>query len=112
MFCFHIGRAIPETCRVSSQALAKEIAADELNHVIFLRTALGSAAAHMPDIDIGTAFANAANAALGMKLSPAFSPYGSDLAFLFGGFIFEDVGVTAYKVRPQNLHVKICRAAS
>ena len=81
------------------QALATEIAADELSHVIFLRTALGASAAAMPNIDIGVAFSNAANAALGTKLSPAFSPYGSDLAFLFGAFIFEDVGVTAYKVR-------------
>lgn len=81
-----------------SQALAKEIANDELNHVIFLRTALGDDAAPMPEIDIGTAFSNAANAALDMELSPAFSPYGSDLAFLFGAFIFEDVGVTAYQV--------------
>lgn len=83
-----------------SQALAKEIAADELSHVIFLRTALGAAAVPMPDLDLGTAFANAADAALGSKLSPSFSPYGSDLAFLFGAFIFEDVGVTAYKARP------------
>lgn len=78
-------------------ALAREIAADELNHVIFLRAALGDAAVPMPDLDLGTAFANAADAALNMTLSPAFSPYDSDLAFLFGAFIFEDVGVTAYK---------------
>ena len=80
------------------QALAKEIAADELDHVIFLRTALGPAAVPMPKLDLDIAFSNAANAALGKKLSPAFSPYGSDLAFLFGAYIFEDVGVTAYKV--------------
>ena len=82
-----------------TQALAKEIAADELAHVIFLRTALGDAAVPMPEFDLGSAFAAAANAALGMELSPAFSPYSSDLAFLFGAFVFEDVGVTAYKVQ-------------
>lgn len=82
-----------------SQALAKEIAADELDHVIFLRTALGPAAVPMPNLNLGDAFSAAANAALGTQLSPPFSPYAGDIAFLLGAFIFEDVGVTAYKAR-------------
>ncbi len=52
----------------------------------------------------GTAFAVAANAALNTTLSPAFTPYGSDVLFLHGAFIFEDVGVTAYKVGSIHTH--------
>ncbi|WP_394649561.1 ferritin-like domain-containing protein [uncultured Deinococcus sp.] len=76
---------------------AQEIAQDELNHVIALRAKLGSAAVDRPVLDIGPAFAAAANAAAGATLSPSFSPYLNDLFFLHGAFIFEDVGVTAYK---------------
>lgn len=77
--------------------LAQNVANDEMNHVQFLRTALGNYSVQCPLVDIGPAFAAAANAALGMDLSPPFSPYTNDLFFLHGAFIFEDLGVTAYK---------------
>ena len=51
-----------------------------------------AAATPIPLINIGTAFSAAANAAVGMTLSPPFSPYTNDLFFLHGAFIFEDVG--------------------
>ena len=89
------------------QALAKDIASDELAHVIFLRTALGAAAVSMPQINLKESFANAADAALKTKLSPPFSPYGSNAAFLFGAFIFEDVGATAYKVNDTSVTTDI-----
>lgn len=78
-------------------ALAMEIAQDELNHVIFLRKTLGPAAVPMPDLNLGDAFSKAADAAVGMTLMPPFLPYSGDIPFLLGAFIFEDVGVTAYK---------------
>jgi len=75
---------------------ANEIANDELAHVKALRGILKGAAVDRPVLDIGPAFAAAANAAANATLSPAFSPYGGALPFLIGAFIFEDVGVTAY----------------
>jgi Ferritin-like domain/TAT (twin-arginine translocation) pathway signal sequence len=83
------------------KAYADEIAQDELNHVLFLRKVLGTAAVNRPVLDIGPAFGVAAKAATGADGAAAFSPYdaepSSDLYFLHGAFIFEDVGVTAYK---------------
>ena len=81
----------------ATKAYAMEIAEDEYQHVKFLRTALGAKAVDRPVLDIGPAFGAAAKAATGADAASAFNPYGNALFFLHGAFIFEDVGVTAYK---------------
>ncbi len=59
--------------------IAAEITFDEMQHVKFLRSALGSAAVPKPAINLG-----------------AFGAVNNDMTFLFASRAFEDVGVSAY----------------
>jgi len=64
----------------TTSAIAKEIAADEMDHVVDLRTALGASAVAKPAINLN---------ALGIG-------FGSVTEFLTLARAFEDVGVSAY----------------
>ena len=82
----------------AQQEILNEIAFEEQAHVRFLRSALGSAAVPMPDIDLSFfgPLAVAATITTAATGTGSFNPFSSFDYFLVGAFIFEDVGVTAY----------------
>lgn len=89
------------------RAYAEELAAEELANVQFLRAALqdaGAPVAERPVLDLSSSFVTAARFAFdhaGIATPPFaaedFNPFAAEPFFLHSAFIFEDVGVTAYK---------------
>jgi hypothetical protein len=90
------GRAVPFSKAVFKKTAA-EIAHDERAHVAFFRAALGGAAVSRPQISLDASFTAAARAAGLAGPTEEFDVYANEVNFLFGAFLFEDVGVTAFK---------------
>jgi len=94
------GRAVSFANPLIAQ-YAREIAADDLANLAFLRSALGASAVAMPSLNIdggaGGAFTTFAQSAGYVASGTTFDPYASDLNFLLATFIFKDLAVTAYK---------------
>lgn len=90
------GREVNFSSRIIRE-YAREIANDELAHVKFLRAALGSAKVARPKINIRGSFTAAARFAGLIGPNDRFDPYANENNFLLAAYIFEDVGVTAYK---------------
>lgn len=90
------GRKVPFRSK-AIRNYALEIANDEAAHVRFLRQALGSARVARPAIDLDAAFTVAARAAGLVGPRQRFDAFADETSFLLAAYIFEDVGVTAYK---------------
>ena len=77
------------------QQYVQRLAVDELGHVQFIRAVLGAAAIAEPTIDLVNPWTTFAVAAKLIQPGQTFNPYASDVGFLIGAYVIEDVCVTA-----------------
>ncbi len=80
----------------------RNITGDEMAHVRLLRSVNGRASVQRPTIDLDAGFAAVGQAA-GLT---GFDPFGNERDFFLAAFLFEDVGVTAYKGSARNIRNK------
>ncbi len=90
------GREVPFQSQVIRE-YAEEIARDEFNHVCILKESLRGDSTPRPPIDFTNAFTAAARAAGIVGPNEEFDAFANETNFLFGAYLFEDVGVTAYR---------------
>ncbi len=74
---------------------AQALANDELGHVQVIREVLGTAAIAEPSIDLASSWSVLAAAAGLVPAGGSFNPFSSEINFLLGAYILEDVCVTA-----------------
>jgi hypothetical protein len=108
------------------QQYAREIAADEIAHITFLRSQLGAAASAQPSINLSGsaavtttqgltvpgAFTAAARAAGVIGPNDIFDPFANDENFLIGSYLLTDVGVSAYRGSARLITNKVFLEAS
>ena len=77
------------------ESYAQRLAIDEIAHVEFIRTTLGSAAIAEPSINLSTSWTTLAIAAGLIAAGQTFNPFADPISFLLGAYVIEDVCVTA-----------------
>ena len=83
--------------------VSAEVANDEKNHIIYLRSVLGSKAVSEPTISLDAAFKAAAAAA---GLPSSFNPFADDFSFLLGAYTLTEVGVTPIREQHRSSRAK------
>ncbi len=73
----------------------QRLAVDELAHLRFFRNLLGSAAVAQPTVNISSSWTTFALMAGLISSGQTFNPYASEVGFLLGAYMLEDVCVTA-----------------
>ena len=94
------GVVLPTTTKVpfENRAIfyfAEQLAVDEYAHVSVIREVLGNAAIAEPTIDLSLSWTNLAVAAGLIGPTDTFDPFASEVNFLLGAYVLEDVCVTA-----------------
>jgi hypothetical protein len=107
----NIARAVTFT-DVILQQYVREFAANGIANITFLRTALGGLAQAQPTLNLSGAanvaaagsaattvgaFTAAARAATIVAATEVFDPYASEVGFLLGAYLLNDVAVSAYR---------------